>query len=99
MRRRAGLGIAAALTLAEAAVVAQRRGSVLNPLTVVRCQRGHLFTTIWVPGVSVKALRLGWWRYQRCPVGQHWTFVTPVRAKSLTEDERQAARTRDVRIP
>jgi hypothetical protein len=46
---------------------------------LVRCAHGHLFTTRWVPGMSFKALRLGRYRFQRCPVGEHWSFVTPVR--------------------
>ena len=57
--------------------------------TIVRCRAGHLFTTLWIPGVSLKALRLGWWRLQRCPVGQHWTVVTPVRGDALTPEERR----------
>jgi len=81
-------------------VLSRRRGYVLGTNTVVRCRNGHLFTTIWIPGVSLKSLRLGWWRYQKCPVGNHWTFVTPVRASELTEEElRRAADHRDVRIP
>jgi hypothetical protein len=67
---------------------------------VARCRQGHLFTTIWIPGVSVKALRLGWWRIQRCPVGHHWALVRPVRESELGEDERrEAAEHRDVRLP
>lgn len=58
---------------------------------VVRCRDGHLFTTLWIPGASVKALRLGMWRVQRCPVGGHWTIVAPVNEAELTEDERRAA--------
>jgi len=66
----------------------------------VRCRDGHLFTTIWVPGVSFKAIRLGWTRLQRCPVGKHWTLVTPVRDSDLTDEERRMAEERrDVRIP
>jgi len=81
-------------------VLSRRRGYVLGTNTVVRCRNGHLFTTIWIPGVSLKSLRLGWWRYQKCPVGNHWTFVTPVRVSELTEEElRRAAEHRDVRIP
>ena len=68
--------------------------------TVVRCREGHLFTTIWIPGASLKALRLGWGRLQYCPVGRHWGIVTPVRAADLTEAERQeAAEHHDIRIP
>ena len=67
---------------------------------VVRCQRGHLYTTIWVPGGSLKALRFGWWRLQRCPVGRHWALVTPVSRAGLTPEERRAAdERRDIRIP
>jgi hypothetical protein len=58
------------------------------------------FTTLWLPGVSVKSLRLGWWRLQRCPVGGHWSLVTPVRRSDLTDDEiRTAGETRDLRLP
>ena len=58
---------------------------------VVRCAKGHLFMTIWIPGGSFKAVRLGWFRFQHCPVGNHWTFVAPVRESDLTEEERQTA--------
>ncbi|HEX4526376.1 MAG TPA: hypothetical protein VH108_06485 [Gaiellaceae bacterium] len=76
------------------------RGYRLGGNVVVRCRSGHLFTTIWVPGVSVKSLRLGWWRLQRCPVGRHWSIVTPVRQADLSERERANARKRkDVRLP
>jgi hypothetical protein len=37
----------------------------------VRCKDGPLFTTIWIPLGSVKAMRLGGARFQRCPVGDH----------------------------
>ncbi len=67
---------------------------------VVRCRRRHLFTTLWIPGVSMKALRLGPWRLQRCPVGGHWSLVTPVVADRLGDSERQfAAEHHDIRIP
>jgi hypothetical protein len=66
----------------------------------VRCRAGHLFTTIWIPGASLKALRLGWWTVQHCPVGGHWTFVTPARRSEFTADQRQLAAGRhDLRIP
>ncbi len=77
-----------------------RRGYGLGGHVVVRCRSGHLFTTLWVPAVSVKSLRLGWWRVQRCPVGRHWSLVTPVRRSDLTEDERRAAaEARDLPLP
>ncbi len=68
--------------------------------TTVRCRQGHLFTTIWVPGASFKAVRLGTARLQRCPVGRHWSLVTPVKDSDLTDEDREsAAQHRDVRIP
>jgi hypothetical protein len=77
-----------------------RRGYGVGGNVVVRCRRGHLFTTLWLPGVSVKSLRLGWWRLERCPVGRHWSLVTPVRRSDLSDDERRTAgETRDVALP
>jgi hypothetical protein len=67
---------------------------------VVRCRKGHLFTTLWIPGVSLKSVRLGWWRLQRCPVGGHWSIVSPVADDALSESERVGAREhRDLRLP
>jgi hypothetical protein len=97
--RRQALIVAAVLTGAEAAVVGRRRGSLLALDTIVRCRRGHLFTTWWVPGASVKALRFGWWRLQYCPAGKHWSLVTPVSPATLGEDQRRAADCHDIRIP
>ena len=87
--------------LALSTVVLRRRGySGLGGKTIVRCRQGHLFTTIWVPGASLKAVRLGWARLQRCPVGPHWSLVTPVNESTLTDEERaEAAAHRDLRIP
>jgi hypothetical protein len=100
MRRKVNFGLAVLMFAAEALVVARRRGFLFGVSTAVRCLRGHLFTTLWVPGASVKALRLGWWRFQHCPVGKHWTFVTPVNASELPEKDKQlAAQVRDVRVP
>ena len=93
------LAVAAASVLPEI-VVLNRRGYGPAGEVVVRCRRGHLFTTIWIPGVSVKSIRLSWWRVQRCPVGRHVSFVTPVRRSDLTEDElRTADANRDIRVP
>jgi hypothetical protein len=78
----------------------RRRGYGVGGDTIVRCRQGHLFTTLWVPGASLKSIRLGPMRFQRCPVGRHWTTVRPVRAADLTEEERRfAAEHRDLRIP
>ncbi|MDQ6778550.1 MAG: hypothetical protein M3071_20535 [Actinomycetota bacterium] len=81
-------------------VVARARGYRIGTNTIVRCRQGHLFTTIWIPGGSLKSLRFGWWRFQRCPVGNHWTLVAPVKESELTEEERRfAAEHKDIRIP
>ena len=83
---------AVVLVLFIATLVARRRGySGLGGNTIVRCRRGHLFSTIWIPGVSLKAVRLGWLRFQYCPVGEHWTLVRPVKDQDLSEDQRQEA--------
>jgi hypothetical protein len=90
----------ALVTSALEAAALWKRAHKLGGEVVVRCREGHLFTTIWIPAVSVKALRLGIWRVQRCPVGHHWALVTPVDQVTLSEDERQAARERhDIRLP
>ncbi len=90
------------LVLAEAVatLIARRRGYSVGGRTIVRCRQGHLFSTIWIPLASIKAIRLGWWRIQRCPVGGHWTIVSPVKASDLTEDERRIARNiADIPVP
>jgi hypothetical protein len=73
-------------------VAMKLRGYPMGGKLIVRCRQGHLFTTFWLPGISFKALRLLWWRYQRCPVGGHWSLITPVRPSELTEAQRQEAR-------
>lgn len=99
MRRRIGFAIAAASIAVEAAVVWRRAHKIAGDV-VVRCAGGHLFTTLWIPGASVKALRLGWWRIQRCPVGPHWTLVTPADVDELSDEERRlAAGVHDTRLP
>lgn len=66
----------------------------------VRCSAGHLFTTIWTPLGSLKAVRLGVERWQRCPVGHHWATVTPLDENTATAEElAAAAKVHDVRIP
>ena len=76
------------------------RGYRIGGNLIVRCHQGHLFTTLWIPGVSVKSLRFLWWRVQRCPVGNHWSLVTPVHEAELDDDERTRARERhDVWLP
>ena len=80
--------------------IARRRGYAVGTLRrIVRCSKGHVFTTVWIPGGSFKAVRLGWTRFQRCPVGKHWTLVRPVREHELTDEERQSAEEYRDRIP
>jgi len=86
--------------IAGGTLVARRLGYKLGVNTIVRCRQGHLFTTIWIPGVKLKGLDLGVARFQWCPVGRHWTLVTPVRESDLTDEERAiAAEHHDIRIP
>jgi hypothetical protein len=67
---------------------------------IVQCADGHLFATIWIPFVSLKAVRLGRRRYQFCPVGRHWVRVIRVDERDLTASERRGARAmRDRRLP
>jgi hypothetical protein len=76
------------------------RGYPIGGRLVVRCRQGHLFRTIWIPGVTVKGLRLGWSRLQRCPVGPHWSIVTPVPESELSARQRRAVGPRvDTWIP
>jgi hypothetical protein len=97
--RRRALVIGAAFVAVEAAAVKLRAGKLAGNV-VVRCRAGHLFTTIWIPGGSLKSVRLGLWRFQRCPVGGHWSLVTPVNPAGLSEDELLAAgENRDIRLP
>lgn len=100
MKPRALVLTAVVAVLALGTLVQRRRGYKLGGKTIVRCRAGHLFTTIWIPGGSLKAVRLGMVRWQRCPVGKHWTLVTPVREDELTDVDRQLAEQyHDVRIP
>jgi hypothetical protein len=95
--RRILLGIAAVVVWT---LVARGLGYRLGANTVVRCRRGHLFTTIWIPGVKLKAIDLLVARVQWCPVGRHWSLVTPVRDAHLSVQDRVfAASHHDVRIP
>ena len=88
----AGVMVVAAVTFS---VVAPRFRRVREAFDViVRCRDGHLYTTLWMPLGSLKAVRLGVGRYQRCPVGHHWSIVTPVDPGTLSDREVRAARNR-----
>jgi hypothetical protein len=76
------------------------RGYRIGGNIVVRCRSGHLFTTLWLPGISFKSLRFGWWRLQHCPVGRHWSIVTPVKESDLSPaSRREAAEHKDTWLP
>jgi len=93
------LATALGAALVESAATWLRSGR-LGGNVVVRCDRGHLFTTLWIPAVSVKSLRLIAWRFQYCPVGRHWTLVRPVNEDDLGRRQRQAAQQRhDIWLP
>jgi len=73
-------------------VVVRRKGYSIPGKTVVRCSKGHLFTTLWIEGGSFTAVRLGpLKRYQRCPVGKHWAVVRPIKEADLTDEDRRIA--------
>jgi hypothetical protein len=101
-RRARGFIIAGVVTGAYAAATAAavRRGYAFGRNTTVRCRAGHLFTTVWIPGASVKALKLGPWRLQWCPVGRHVALVHPVRDADLADADRElAAGHHDIPLP
>jgi len=101
-KRKRGLAITCGVIVAYAVgtVIAQRRGYRFGRSVPVRCRDGHLFSTVWIPGASVKSLRLGLWRVQWCPVGRHVTLVTLLRDDDLTPGERDfAAAHHDVPVP
>ncbi|MGH3149660.1 MAG: hypothetical protein ACRDOB_02875 [Streptosporangiaceae bacterium] len=86
--------------IAGGTVAARLLGYKLGGNVIVRCRQGHVFSTIWIPGVKLKSLDLVVARVQRCPVGKHWSLVVPVRESELTEGERQFAKEHhDVPIP
>ena len=81
-------------------IVAARAGYRLGRNAFVRCRQGHLFTTIWIPGASLKAIRLGPWRIQWCPVGRHVDLVRLVKPGDLSQSERAfAADHHDILVP
>jgi len=101
-QRRAKCRVTVALAAAcvVGTVIARKRGYRVGGNTPVRCRDGHLFTTLWIPGVNLKALDLVVARFQYCPVGRHWALVRPVRPADLSPQEREAAASRhDVMLP
>jgi hypothetical protein len=98
-RSRKSFAVAMAV-LVGGTVLARRLGYKVGGNVVVRCRKGHLFTTLWIPGVKLKAIDLGIARIQFCPVGQHWSLVVPVRDSELSDEERRfASAHHDIRLP
>lgn len=81
-------------------IVAIKQGYSFGRNVPVRCRQGHLYTTMWIPGASLKALRLGLWRFQWCPVGRHFDLVRLVKESGLSPAELElAAEHHDIPIP
>jgi hypothetical protein len=101
-RTKRGLIVAGTIAAGYAAgtVAMKRLGYSFGGNVVVKCRSGHVFSTIWIPGGSLKAIRLGFWRVQWCPVGRHVTLVHPLKDTEVTEEVRQeAAASHDIRVP
>ena len=60
-------------------------------VVIVRCMRGGLFETVWIPLASFKAIRLGPLRIQRCPVHHRVEIVQQVDPATLSDEEHTAA--------
>jgi hypothetical protein len=58
-----------------------------GPVEIVRCSRGGVFQTIWIPMMSFKAIRLGRHRIQWCPVHERRELVERVDPATLTNAE------------
>jgi len=101
-KRQRRLAITAGVVTAYAVgtVVAVRQGYSFGWSVPVRCRQGHLFTTTWIPGASIKSLRLGLYRVQWCPVGRHIDLVRLVKNADLSPTEREyAADHHDLPVP
>jgi hypothetical protein len=86
-----GVLLVLAVLLAAINLIMRRRGYSIPGKSVVRCSKGHLFTTSWIEGGSFRAIKLGpRSRFQHCPVGDHWAIVHPVRDEELTDEDRRA---------
>jgi membrane protein YdbS with pleckstrin-like domain len=92
--------VLALIVLIVVVVASARSAAEHGTERMMRCRAGHLFTSTVIPSASIKAVRLGTMRFQRCPVGRHWTLVSPVDESTLTDQERAAAREHhDLRVP
>lgn len=55
--------------------------------TIVQCAQGALYSSIWWPLVSVKSVRMGSQRLQRCPVHRRWEKTVQVDGAGLSAAE------------
>jgi len=95
-KRRLGVTAVVVAGYVVGTIVATRAGRN----SFVRCRQGHVFTTTWIPGGSLKAIRLGLWRIQWCPVGRHVDLVRLVKPADLSASEREfAASHHDIPVP
>jgi hypothetical protein len=83
------LPIVALLVIAKLVYALKKGRSPIAGGIVVRCSKGHVFRTVWSPLGSLFFIRLGFARFQRCPVGHHWALVRPVDDSDLTDDDRR----------
>ena len=81
-----GIVIGVVVLVIVLAVVLARIASSGGTERIARCGKGHLFTSTVIPGASLKAIRLGNARFQRCPYG-HWSIVRWVNPATLTPEE------------
>jgi hypothetical protein len=70
--------VIAAVVLLKVVAAKWRGRSALGGEITVRCGKGHVFQTHWSALGSLTSIRLGSARFQRCPVGHHWSLVRPV---------------------
>lgn len=68
--------------------------------SIARCSEGHLFSTIWIPLVSFKAIRIGSDRWQKCPLCRKFRRVSLVDKDGLSAAEVEQVRSvQDSPIP
>jgi hypothetical protein len=82
--------IIAVVVVAKIFFLRSRGGLVrVDGQVIARCSQGHVFPTAWFLG-AFTSIRLGNARYMRCPVGNHWSLVRPVKQDDLTDEERRS---------
>lgn len=101
-KRKRNLVVLAVVAVAYAVgtVIARQQGYSFGKNAVVKCRQGHYFATTFIPGGSLKAIRLGLWRIQWCPVGRHVDLVHLVKDADVTEAQREFAEAHhDIPVP